>query len=42
MVLFLLHHRCKDPIITHLTFADDLIAFMNRDGVLLSASHEYC
>lgn len=23
---FKLHHRCKDPIITHLSFADDLFA----------------
>lgn len=27
-----LHYRCKDPIITHLGFADDLIAFFHGDG----------
>lgn len=23
-----LHHRCKDPVIIHLSFADDLIGFL--------------
>lgn len=26
-----LHHRCKNPVITHISFTDDLIAFMNKD-----------
>lgn len=26
-----LHHRCEDPIITHLCFADDLFAFFRGD-----------
>lgn len=28
---FKLHHRCKDPNMIHLAFADDLIAFLNGD-----------
>lgn len=28
----LLHHKCSDPQITHLSFADDLIAFMHGDS----------
>lgn len=28
---FKLHYRCEDPLITHLFFIDDLIAFMGGD-----------
>jgi len=30
-----LHYRCNNPVVTHLCFADDLIAFMQVDLNLL-------
>lgn len=37
---FLLHPRCKNPMITHLSFADDLLVFMKGDlGSARALSH---
>lgn len=38
---FLLYHKCKDTIITHLAFADDLIDFLNGDRST-TTSQGYC
>lgn len=33
-----LHHMCIDPVITHLSFTDDLMAFYNGDATSIEGS----
>lgn len=32
---FQLHYICKDPMIAHLSFVDNLIAFLNGDRLIV-------